>query len=157
MLHKTVPHTYTRNGIYYFARRVPRAIHGAYAKRKIIFSLKTRCPIVAENRVKKLITKLDDHWFCLRLQTDPDLSGHLGIHSAANAPVQPTVTIAVKDDAKQVKGPVGPKMTKATATYLRLKGRDRTATFHRSVQRNVQYFTSVCGDKLINEYQKVDV
>jgi integrase len=67
------------------------------------------------------------------------------------------VTIAVKDDAKQVKGPAAPKMTKATATYLRLKGRDRTATFHRSVQRNVQYFTSVCGDKLIHEYQKVDV
>ena len=75
MSHTTIAHTYTRNGVYYFARRVPRAVHGAYTKRKIIFSLKTRCPIVAANRVKKLIAKLDDHWFTLRLQTDPDLGG----------------------------------------------------------------------------------
>ena len=157
MLHKTVPHTYTRNGVYYFARRVPRAVHGAYTKRKIIFSLKTRCPIVAENRVQKLIAKLDDHWFSLRLQTDPDLGGNLGIHPAANMPVQPTVTTTAKHDVPQVKAPVAPKMTKAAETYLRLKGRDRPKTFHRSVQRTIQYFTTVCGDKLIHEYQKVDV
>ncbi len=157
MLHKTVPHTYTRNGVYYFARRVPRTVQGAYSKPKIIFSLKTRCPIVAANRVKKLVAKLDDHWFFLRLQTDSDLGGHLGIHLAANTPVQPAVTTAAKHDAKQVKGPAAPKMTKAAETYLRLKGRDRPKTFHRSVQRNVQYFTTVCGDKFINEYQKVDV
>ena len=157
MLHKTVPHTYTRNGVYYFARRVPRAVHGVYTKRKIIFSLKTRCPVVAENRVKRLVGKLDDHWFSLRLQTDPDLGGNLGIYPAANMPVQPTVTTDAKHDVPQVKAPVAPKMTKAAETYLRLKGRDRPKTFHRSVQRTIQYFTTVCGDKLIHEYQKVDV
>jgi hypothetical protein len=155
MANKSVPHTYTRNGVFYFIRRIPRSLHGSCSKRRIIFSLKTRCPIVAENRVKKLIVKLEDYWFALRLQTDPDLGGHLGIHPAANTSVQPTVTTADKHDVRQVKSPVAPKITKAAETYLRLKGRDRTATFHRSVQRNVQYFTTVCGDKNINEYQKV--
>jgi integrase len=112
---------------------------------------------VAENRVKRLVAKLDDHWFSLRLQTDPDLGGNLGIHPAANMPVQPTVTTVAKHDVPQVKAPVAPKMTKAAETYLRLKGRDRPKTFHRSVQRTIQYFTTVCGDKLIHEYQKVDV
>jgi hypothetical protein len=157
VLHKTIPHTYTRNGVYYFARRVPRAVQAAYAKPKIIFSLKTRCPIVAERRVQKLIAKLDDHWFTLRLQTDPDLGGHLGLRPAANAPVPPTVPNAGPHDEQKPKGPIAPKMTKATETYLRLKSRDRPSNFHRSVQRNIQYFTSVCGDKKIDEYQKVDV
>ena len=157
MLHKSVPHTYTRNGVYYFARRVPRAIHGAYTKPKIIFSLRTRCPIVAANRVKKLIAKLDDHWFSLRLKTDPDLGGHLGVHPAANSPVQPAVTTASQHDAKQVKRPNGPKMTNAMETYLRLKGNDRPKTFHRSVERSIQSFIRVCDDKIITEYQKVDV
>ena len=156
MLH-TIPHTYTRNGVYYFARRVPRTVQGAYSKPKIIFSLKTRCPILAANRVKKLIAKLDEHWFALRLQTDPDFGGHLVIHPAANTPVQPTVTTAAKHDAKPVRGPVAPKMSKAAETYLRLKGRDRTKTFHRGVERDIQYFITVSGDKLIHEYQKVDV
>jgi hypothetical protein len=112
---------------------------------------------VAANRVKQLTAKLDDHWFTLRLQTDPDLGGHLGIHPAANTPVQPTVPTAAKHDAKPAKGPVAPKMTKAAEACLRLKGRDRTKTFHRGVERDIQYFITVSGDKLIHEYQKVDV
>jgi len=42
-------------------------------------------------------------------------------------------------------------------TYLRLKGNDRPKTFHRSVERSIQSFIRVCDDKIITEYQKVDV
>ena len=52
---------------------------------------------------------------------------------------------------------VAPKMTKAAETYLRLKGRNRTKTFHRGVERDVKHFITVSGDKLIHDYQKVDV
>ena len=77
MLHKTVAHTYTRNGVYYFARRVPRAVNGAYTKRKIIFSLKTRDPIVAANRVKKLIAKLGEETVTMAGKSDDAKGGRI--------------------------------------------------------------------------------
>ena len=87
MEHKTIPHTYTGNGFYYFARRVPRAVQAAYAKPKVIFSLKIRCPIVAERRVETLIARLENHGFTLRLPTDPDLARHLELRPAATVPL----------------------------------------------------------------------
>jgi hypothetical protein len=101
-LHKTIPHIYTRNGVFCVPSRVPRSVHVAYAKPKIIFSLKIRCPIVAEQRVKTLIARLENHGFTLRLQTDPDLALHLGLRPAATAPLPN----ADQQDEREPKGPI---------------------------------------------------
>ena len=37
-----VRHTYIRDGVYYFERRVPKDLHFAYKKPKIVMSLKTK-------------------------------------------------------------------------------------------------------------------
>ena len=41
-LYKSIPHTFRKEGIYYFNRRVPKDVRGSYNKSRISFSLKTK-------------------------------------------------------------------------------------------------------------------
>jgi hypothetical protein len=62
----STPYIYTKRGVYYFSRRVPRDLQGHYKIQKIAFSLKTKSLRVAQTRSAVLSAKLDEDWFALR-------------------------------------------------------------------------------------------
>jgi len=147
---KSVPHSFTKSGIYYFERRVPSDLQKHYLSQKITYSLRTRAAPVATSRATKAAQQLDEYWYHLRIK-DCDLPGkHLlrlrqsmGVGSNLNNPA----AIPECDSLK---------LTEAVAIYLKLKGQDRPATFHRAAERSCGYVIDVCGDKDLMAYKRSD-
>lgn len=69
-----VPFSFTKNGIYYFERRVPRDLLDHYNTKKISYSLKTRSASVAVSRARRAADQLEEHWYHMRVQS-ADLPG----------------------------------------------------------------------------------
>ena len=152
------PHTFVKDGVFYFVRRVPRDLAHHYRTSKISHSLRTRSPSVAAARATRAAQRLDEYWYRLRL-ANADLPGkHLLRLGMVPAPVVqgPGVT---KGKAKAAVAPEpeeGMRLSEAVAVYLRLKGRGRPVTFRRSAERSCGYVIDVCGDKPIGAYVKAD-
>lgn len=66
--------TFTKDGVYYFSRRIPFDLICHYTSQRIAFSLRTRSTRVAEARARKSADQLDEYWFHLRSQ-DRQLPG----------------------------------------------------------------------------------
>ena len=143
---KAIPHTYQRNGVYYFVRRVPRAVRQHHRNHRILFSLRTRNPRTAAARAARVARQLDDHWFSLKLSSDPELGGHL-------QPPTPQPAQNHDETSREVHGEAV-TMTAAATTYLKMKGNGRPKAFRQAVDRNIKYFISVCGDRDITVYQR---
>ena len=78
-------HLYTKRGIYYFSRRVPRDLKAHYKQSRISLSLGTKSQKVAEARARILVTKLEEDWISLRWRTSSDpLRRFLVDHTAPN-------------------------------------------------------------------------
>jgi len=69
----TAPHTFTKQGVFYFCRRVPKDLRQHYKSPKISYSLRTRSSSVASSRALRASQKLDEFWYHLRLR-DSDLA-----------------------------------------------------------------------------------
>lgn len=147
-LDTSVPHSFVKNGIYYFERRVPCDLQHHYTSRRISFSLRTRSASVAASRAMRSAAKLDEYWYHLRLEQN-DLPGKHLIRIAADTresspsqqtpPMQTSVTLS-----------------EAVSVYLRLKGKDKPTTFHRAAERSCGYVIDACGDRDITGYTKGD-
>jgi len=74
MEHQTIPFTFVKQGIFYFARKIPNDLSDHYTSGKISFSLRTRKAAVAKARAIKAAQQLDEHWHFLRMQ-NMDLPG----------------------------------------------------------------------------------
>ena len=66
--------TFTKDGVYYFSRRIPFELICHYTSPRIAFSLRTKSARVAEARARKAADQLDEYWFHLRSQ-DRQLPG----------------------------------------------------------------------------------
>ncbi len=145
----SVPFSFTKNGIYYFERRVPRDLLRHYSASKISFSLKTRSSTVAASRATKAAQQLDEYWYHLRIR-DVALPGkhllrmaHHG-HTALGGAKAATPDVA------------GTMLSEAVSIYLKLKGQGRPVTFHRAAERSCGYVIDVCGDMDITSYTKAN-
>ena len=78
----SVPFSFTKNGIYYFERRVPTDLSKHYDTRKISYSLRTRSVRVAATRARRAADQLDEYWYHLRCK-DADLPGQHRLRIAA--------------------------------------------------------------------------
>lgn len=145
----SVPFSFTKNGIYYFERRVPRDLRKHYSASKISYSLRTRSTLVAASRATRAAQKLDEYWYHLRIR-DLDLPGKHLLRMAQNGnAVAAGVAVAASET-------VSVKLSEAVAIYLKLKGQGRPVTFHRTAERSCGYVIDVCGDKDITSYTKAD-
>lgn len=144
-----VPFSFTKNGIYYFERRVPRDLSRHYSANKIVYSLRTRSAPVAASRATKAALQLDEYWYHLRLE-DRELPGKhlLRLPSAGptNTPATPQGTAAEASIP----------LSEAVRIYLRLKGEGKTVTFHRAAERACGYVIDACGDKDLQSYSRKD-
>lgn len=147
--HKNAPaHTFCKDGIFYFRRRVPSDLSRHYTSRQIAFSLRTKAVAVAATRATRAAQQLDEHWYHLRVQ-DRDLPGKhlLRMQQSSQNSLAPH---ALTHEAASV------KLSEAVAIYLRLKGHNRPVTFQRAAERSCGYVIDICGDKDLLAYTKAD-
>ena len=146
---KAAPHSFVKDGVFYFVRRVPKDLKHHYTSSKISYSLRTRSASVAASRATRAAQQLDEYWYHLRVK-DSDLPGKHMLRLAQNANAAPVSLVASPSMPEAV------KLSEAVAIYLRLKGHDRPVTFHRAAERSCGYVIDVCGDKDITSYSKAD-
>lgn len=147
---KAAPHSFVKDGVYYFCRRVPNDLQHHYTSPKISYSLRTRSVAVAASRAQRAAQKLDEYWYHLRVK-DSDLPGKHMLRLVQNgAEVHPSALHVVAPTAATV------KLSEAVGVYLRLKGQGRPVTFQRAAERSCGYVIDVCGDRDITAYTKAD-
>jgi hypothetical protein len=144
---KSVPFSFTKNGIYYFERRVPSDLRKHYEAPKIAYSLRTKSALVAISRASRAAQQLDEYWYHLRIKD-------CGLPGKHRLRMQLSVTETRADAVASAYASV--KLSEAVSIYLRLKGQNRPATFQRAAERSCGYVIDVCGDKDLLTYTKSD-
>ena len=110
---KEVTCVYSRDGIFYFTRRVPKDLQGYYRCPRIVLSLRTKSQRAAQTKSTSLAARLDEEWMALRWRSNDNplkrfLSDDaLADRDASNAPLM--------SDAKDI--------------YLQSKSNGRSGTF----------------------------
>ena len=142
-LYKSIPHTFRKEGIYYFNRRVPRDVRGSYNKSRISFSLKTKSLKQAHRSSLLVSQNLESHWVSLRLQ-----GNQFGIERYVKGFCKvPDSEDVNKDDIT---------FSDALDIYLKLKGNDKPVTFQSSAERASRYLIEVSGNKSLTSYKRGD-
>ena len=138
MVDQHVPFVFIKRGVYYYSRRIPSDLRSYYKTHRIVFSLRTTCSNAAATLAQSASHKLNKAWTTMRLQ-DEGIPGELNLHSYVQD--KPTESIFLKD---------------ATSFYLNQKGKNRSITFRRGVERAVGYVIHISGNKLIEQYNRTD-
>jgi len=141
-------HTFIKDGIYYFNRRIPTELRKHYTTPKISYSLRTKSRTVAVSRAQRAATQLDEYWYHLR-SADADLPGKHLLRSGSGNVWPP-------ESGDSHVNSTAPTLSEAVEMYLRLKGSGKSKTFHQAAQRNCGYVIDTCGDKPIDCYTKSD-
>lgn len=133
----TAKHLFKKRGIYYFQRRVPKALLRHYRSDRIEVSLKTRQQAEALVRSRALAAKLDDYWYQLRMQASEVPLDHLLV----NAKRQQVPDLKLKEIAD---------------LYRERRGANRGKTFEQGIERAFGYLKAVAGDRLLDTYSRQD-
>ena len=133
------PYVYSRDGIYYFTRRIPKDLRGHYRCPRIIVSLRTKSAQAARTKSTILAAQLDEEWLTIRWrQRDNPLKRFLADQSYAS------------DELSNA-----PLLSEAKVVYLNSKSVDRPVTFTLAVDRAVNNLVSSVGDKPIDRYSRI--
>jgi len=104
--------TFRKGGVFYYSRRVPSDLRNHYSKPRIVQSLRTRSPAIAEKASLILTSRLEEYWLNLRVKKFQLPAAHLltdvGHYSQSDLP-----------DIKT-----------ALDEYLRLKGEGKDKYFY---------------------------
>ena len=130
----------SRNGIYYYSRRVPADLHKRFNKDRVIISLRTRSQDKDLRSAATLSDRLERHWESLRLELFH--SRELGLSFINHAQAEQVDASVSLDDALE--------------TYLRLKGTGRGKTFFQGAHRSIEYLKDAGGSKTINDMHPSD-
>ena len=140
-----VRHTYVRDGVYYYERRVPRDLKSHYPRQKVVFSLRTKSVKIARTVAQSLTLQLDQYWSALRVKRGETFALSLF----------PT-EIPVLYDNGVMASHVDITLEQAKQIYLKHKGAGRPDTFHRAAQRTTKYLSEAIGEKTIGRIKKTD-
>jgi integrase len=133
-----VQYTYQENDVYYFQRRVPVDVSEYYSTSKIVICLKTKSSRKAAVATQSICSKLEDYWFSLRFKAIDIPASHLLVESRGNSLSNQ------------------PKIDESLQLYIRLKGKGKTKSFHRTAERNIEYLIKCLGARSIDQYSTVD-
>ena len=146
LLTKTIPHTFVRNGYYYFSRRVPSDLRDHYSYHRIVQGLRTTSPQKAKVQASITSAKLEAYWNQVRLAK----SDVIGMSLVMGAPNR-----SLKLDAKQPQSDC-PSLLDALEVYLEQKGKGRPRTFRVAAERSCNYLIGLCGNKPLSDYTRQD-
>ena len=133
------PYTYTKRGIFYFSRRIPKDIQEHFNTSRIMCSLKTKAISEASRTAKRLNETLEEEWWQLRRRNSENtLSRFLNEHTC------PIVTSAF------------PILSECKDIYLEQKGTGKNKTFFQTTDRAINTVIKLSGDKPADQYSKHD-
>jgi hypothetical protein len=133
------PYTCQKRGVFYFNRMVPNDLGDRYESRRINFSLRTKLVRAARQCASAVSLKLESYWQCLQLQGINLPGSHLIREQPSEQEPEDLVLFS-----------------EATELYLRLKGSDKTKTFHGAARRACRYLAQCCGDKDLGDIKRRD-
>ena len=136
-----VPYIYTRDGFYYFNRRVPKDLHRYYRCPRIIVSLRTKSSRAANIKSVTLAAQLDEEWLILRWrQKDNPLGRFLIDHD---------------DQSYTPSNP--PLLSEAKVIYVFAKSVGKSVAFNQATDRALSDLIDAVGDKPIDRYSRKGV
>ena len=146
MLTKTIPHTFIRNGYYYFSRRVPSDLQDHYSYHRIVRGLLTTSPQRAKVQASITAAKLEAYWNQMRLAKS-DVIGMSLVKEPSSG--------SLKVDTKQPQSDC-PTLLDALEVYLEQKGKGRPKTFRVAAERSCNYLICLSGNKPLSDYTRQD-
>jgi len=146
LLTKTIPHTFVRNGYYYFSRRVPSDLRDQYSYHRIVQGLRTTSAQKAKVQASITSAKLEAYWNQLRLAKSDVIGMSL---------VRDTSISSLKVGTKQSQSDC-PSLLNALEVYLVQKGKGRPKTFRVAAERSCNYLIGLCGNKQLSDYTRQD-
>ena len=172
-------HVFLKNGIYYFERRIPKDLIVDGGPTKVVKSLKTTDPLVAQERAKQFASELDIRW---AFERNPSIEMPApSVRDAAlsllrEMGVDPNIGFKWQDEGEQAAlenmlyhGDPSAKEAyrilhrgavyyphDALELYIQMRCRDRGARGKRDVERPIEYLREFCGEKPIPDYRKRD-
>ena len=138
MVDQNEAYTFQKRGIYYFSRRVPSDLKGLYKVERLTYSLKTRCPKLAQTQVKEALHKLE--WYWNKVRMDKEL------------PCSQFLVSATKTQSNYLRI----KFTEAARLYLKIRGKNRGVAFEKSVLRANRYIIVSIGNKDLASYTRAN-
>ena len=135
---KEVPYVYSRDGIFYFTRRIPNDLKGYYRCLRLVLSLRTKSLRAAKTKSTTLAAQLDEEWMTLRWRTD-------------DSPLRRYLSDEAFEARKLSNAPL---MSEAKTIYLKSKGNSRPITFTQAVDRTTESLICTIGDKPIDTYSR---
>jgi len=134
---------FVKCGVYYYVRRVPKALQVRFQRSRVVLCLHTRIEIEALNAANRISVQLEMAWNSARLEamgfSMPSLPMLPVETQKAQLPTQPIIRLS---DAHQI--------------YVRLKGQGKTKLFHASTDRNIGYAKACLGDADIMKLGRLD-
>ena len=146
MLTKTIPHTFVRNGYYYFSRRVPSDLRDHYSYHRIVQGLRTTSPQKAKVQASITAAKLEAYWSQMRLAKS-DVIGLSLVRDSSSSSQE------VASNQPQTNCP---SLLDALEVYLEQKGKGRPKTFRVAAERSCNYLIGLCGNKPLSHYTRQD-
>ena len=134
------PFVYSREGIFYFTRRIPKDLYVHYRCPRIVISLRTKSLKAAKIKSITLASQLDEEWLTLRWRSKDNPLRHYLTDQAHEARVLSNA----------------PLLSEAKNIYLHSKGDGRPVTFAQAVDRAVNNLLNTIGDKPIDTYSRQD-
>ena len=140
MEHSLPSYLFQRNKTYYYSRRVPLDMLDQYTSKRIVISLRTRCRRSALRGAQQISIQLENHWSAIRVdKITKKLSKQTNNQN-----------LAVGFEG------CGYDLIDARDYYLNLKGKDKSHTFHRIAERNIEYVAEAIGNRDLSEYTSSD-
>jgi len=130
--------TYRKGRVFYYSRRVPFDLRDHYSKPRIVQSLRTKSPSIAEKASLILTSRLEEYWLNLRVKKFEVPAAHLLTDIGRNSQSDlPDIRVALDE-------------------YLRLKGEGRDKYFYALTNRNVGYLIDFLGIRPLDLYSTAD-
>ena len=67
MVGQNPQHTYRKDGVFYYCRRVPKDLLFKYDETRIVMSLRTKSIIAARRSASAITSRLDEYWMSIRI------------------------------------------------------------------------------------------
>ena len=138
MVDQNEAYTFQKRGVFYFSKRVPSDLKDLYKVGRLTYSLRTKCPKLANTQVKDTLWKLEQCWARVRLNNDL-LSGKFLI-----------------PNTNKQKAILQIRFSDAVEQYLEIRGKNRGVTFQKSVERTTKYVVASIGDKDLGSYTRTN-
>ena len=130
---------YQKRDVYYFSKQIPKDIRSHYLKDRMIICLRTKCPKDATKLRDSILSKLNNYWLNLRMQSD-EIPGMSLLKNRSITQNQRSI----------------PRLSEALQTYFKLKGSGKGEIFFRASRRAVRDVITLLKDRSLYEYTTTD-